>query len=67
MKDTDKYWNPVMETLPLEKLQKLQLKKFQDILKWAYDNSRFYRQLYSEAGMEPGDIKTLNDIRKVPS
>jgi phenylacetate-CoA ligase len=66
MKPEEQYWNPVMETLPLEKLQQFQLKKFQKILKWAYENSPFYRDLYRKAGLEPGDIKTLDDIRKVP-
>jgi phenylacetate-CoA ligase len=62
----DSYWNPVLETLPREQLQQLQLKKFKNILKWAYENSPFYRRLYQEAGLEPGDIKILDDIRKVP-
>ncbi len=60
------YWNPVLETLPLETLQRLQLKKFQRIFKWAYENSRFHRRLYSEAGIEPGDIKSLDMIEKIP-
>jgi len=62
----EKYWNPVLETLPREQLQQLQLKKFQKILKWSYENSPFYRSLYKDAGLEPGDIRTLDDIRKVP-
>jgi len=62
----EKYWNPVLETLPREQLQQLQLKKFQNILKWAYEHSPFYRSLYKDAGLEPGDIRTLDDIRKVP-
>jgi Coenzyme F390 synthetase len=66
MKPDGKYWNPVLETLPREKIQQLQLKKFKSILKWAYDNSPFYRSLYNEAGLEPGDIKTSDDINKVP-
>ena len=66
MRDTEKYWNPILETLPREKLEILQLKKFQNILKWAYDNSPFYHSLYRDAGLEPVDIKTLDDIRKVP-
>ncbi len=61
-----KYWNPVLETLPREKLQQLQFKKFQRILRWAYDNSPFYHRLYSSAGLEPGDIKTYEDIQRVP-
>jgi phenylacetate-CoA ligase len=66
MKATERYWNPILETLPREQLQKLQLKKFQSIFKWAYERSKFYHQLYSDAGIEPGDIRTLEDIRKVP-
>jgi phenylacetate-CoA ligase len=66
MKPVEQYWNPVLETLPLEKLKQLQLKKFKKILKWAYENSPFYQHLYNEAGLEPGDIKTLDDISKVP-
>ena len=60
------YWNPVLETLPREKLQALQLKKFKRIFTWAYEHSPFYHKLYSEAGMAPGDIKTFDDIHKVP-
>lgn len=60
------YWNPILETLPQEKLQALQIKKFRRILEWAYNNSPFYRRLYQEAGLEPGDIKSLEDIREVP-
>ena len=60
------YWNPVIETMPLEKLRQLQLVKFKAILKWAYENSKFYRNLYSGVGLEPGDIRTFDDIEKVP-
>ena len=64
--DKDQYWNPIMETLPLEKLQQLQTRKFKRILEWAYDHSKFYHKLYKDAGLEPGDIKTHDDIQKVP-
>jgi len=63
---SEKYWNPILETLPQEKLKELQFKKFQNILKWAYKNSPFYHSLYVKAGLEPGDIKTPDDIWKVP-
>jgi phenylacetate-CoA ligase len=61
-----KYWNPFIETMPLERLRELQLKKFKRALQWAYDHSPFYRRIYKEAGLEPGDIKTHKDIRRVP-
>ena len=66
MRASEKYWNPVLETLPPEKLRQLQLKKFQRIFRWAYEHSKFHRKLYNNAGIEPGDIKTLDDIRRVP-
>jgi phenylacetate-CoA ligase len=66
MKPVEQYWNPVLETLPREKLQQLQLKKFQSIFRWAYEHSKFYHKIYSEAGIEPGDIKTFDDIKRVP-
>jgi phenylacetate-CoA ligase len=60
------FWNSYLETLPQEKLRELQLGKFKRIFKWAYDNSPFYRKLYKDAGMQPGDIKKFEDIAKVP-
>jgi phenylacetate-CoA ligase len=66
MRPEEQYWNPVLETLPREKLQQFQLKKFKSILEWAYENSPFYQRLYKDAGLEPGDVKTFDDIRKVP-
>ena len=62
----DIYWNPALETLPAEKLRQLQLRKFRRIFTWAYERSKFHRKLYSDAGIEPGDIKTFEDIRRVP-
>ncbi len=66
MSYVDSYWNPILETLPSEGLQKLQFVKFCEIFKWAYEKSPFYRQLYRNAGIEPGDIRTWEDIQKVP-
>ncbi len=64
--EPQRYWNPILETLPREKLQKLQLKKFQSMFKWAYEHSKFYHQLYTDAGIESGDIRTFEDMRRVP-
>ncbi len=61
------YWNPLLETLPLEKLQELQLAKFKRIFAWAYEHSRFHRSIYDEAGIEPDDIRSLEDITRVPT
>ncbi|MEA3359091.1 MAG: phenylacetate--CoA ligase family protein, partial [Thermodesulfobacteriota bacterium] len=66
MNQDQRYWNPVLETLPQEKLKKLQLKKFKRIFKWAYDNSKFHRGIYEKAGIKPDDIQSFEDISHVP-
>ena len=66
MIEAQDYWNPVLETLPQEKLRDLQLKKFRKIFQWAYDHSKFHRALYEKAGTRPDDIRSFDDIRHVP-
>jgi phenylacetate-CoA ligase len=62
-----KYWNPVLETLHHEKIRRLQLKKFKKIFSWAYERSSFHRGLYEKAGIRPEDIRSFDDIRRVPT
>ena len=66
MNKTIQYWNPYLETLPRESLEKLQLKKFKRIAKWAYDNSKFHKALYDDAGLKPEDIRSMEDVNRVP-
>jgi len=67
MSDDSRYWNPVLETLPHETLRGLQVKKFRRIFKWAYVHSKFHRALYDAAGVKPEDIRSIEDIRAVPT
>jgi len=66
MIDDQKYWNPILETLPQEKLRDLQFEKFKRIFEWAYDHSRFHMSLYEKAGIMSHDIRSFGDIRRVP-
>jgi len=49
-----------------ESLRRLQEKKFRKLLKYAYNNSRFYRNLYIDAGIREQDISTIS-IEDIPS
>ncbi len=60
------YWNPLLETLPQERIRRLQFKKFKRIFQWVYDHSKFHRALYEKAGIKPGDIRSFEDIRHIP-
>lgn len=60
------YWDPHIERMPLEDLHALQEDRLKSIVRYVYDHSAFYRRRFQEAGVEPGDIKTLADITKLP-
>ena len=61
-----RYWNEKIETMPKEELQALQLELLQKLVKNTYRDSKFYRERMDAAGVKPEDIKTLDDIRKLP-
>lgn len=61
-----KYWEEEIETLPREELEKRQLKDLQDIVRFAYENTVYYRKSFDEAGVHPDDIKDLSDLQKFP-
>ncbi|BAH76035.1 MULTISPECIES: phenylacetate--CoA ligase family protein [Solidesulfovibrio] len=54
------------ETLPREELEALQLKRLQSLCERVYANVAFYRRAFDEAGIKPGDVKSLADLRYLP-
>lgn len=52
-------------TLNAERLHELQEKRFARVIERAWQVP-FYQRHWREAGLNPGDIKTLNDLAKVP-
>jgi phenylacetate-CoA ligase len=48
-----------------EKLLKLQEKRFRKILKYAYNNSKFYKYLYNSKDISEKDLDTIS-IEKIP-
>lgn len=59
-------YQPQIETASREVLQAMQLRLLQNQLSYVYEHSPMYRRKYDEVGLEPGDIKTLSDISKIP-
>jgi len=49
-----------------EELEEIQLQGLKWTVRHAYEGSNFYRQRFEEVGVSPDDIKTLEDIRKLP-
>ena len=48
-----------------EQIEKLQLERLKTTVEHCM-HSAFYKQRFKEAGLEPGDIRSLDDIRKIP-
>ena len=61
-----KYWNEKIETLPTEEIRKQQLQKLKEQVKHCYNNSFFYKKKFDSAGLKPEDIRSLDDLQKIP-
>lgn len=62
----DHVFNKKMETLPRNKIRELQLKRLKETVHLVYENVPFYKKKFKELKITPEDIKTLEDIRKLP-
>ena len=60
------YWEPEYETMGREELEQLQLERLQSTLHRVYLNVPFYRKKFDELEIDPDDITSLKDLRKLP-
>lgn len=60
------YYQPEIETMPLEQLQALQSERLVAQVKHVYENVEFYRNKMDEAGVKPEDIHGIEDLHKLP-
>ncbi len=60
------YYQPVIETMPVEQIQKLQSERLVKQVKYVYDNVAFYRDKMDAAGVKPEDVKGIEDLHKLP-
>lgn len=59
-------YNPSIETLPLAKLRQLQSERLRALVNRLYEKVPFYRQQFTVAGIMPGDINGIEDLRRLP-
>ncbi|NTU71905.1 MAG: phenylacetate--CoA ligase [Coriobacteriia bacterium] len=59
-------WNPEYECMDRVELHALQLRRLQMTVSWVYDRVPYYREQLDTAGVRPKDIRTLDDVRKLP-
>lgn len=59
-------YNMEFETLPREALEAIQLKRLQGIVERVYATVPFYRNKFRESKVLPEDIKSLDDLKRLP-
>ncbi len=60
------FWNPDIETLPRDQLRALQWERLRWQVERCYHQSAFYRERFDKAGVHPGILASLDDIRRFP-
>jgi phenylacetate-CoA ligase len=63
--DSCQYFNEAMETMTRAEIEALQLQRLQATVEHCMQ-SPFYKKRFEENGLKPSDIKTLDDLRKIP-
>jgi len=61
-----KYWDPKIETMPRDQLRELQGERLRKQTRYVYERSAFFRELYQKAGIQPEDIKGIDDLKRLP-
>ncbi|WP_353687026.1 phenylacetate--CoA ligase [Thermodesulfovibrio sp. 3462-1] len=60
------FWNKELETLPRQKLEKLQFARLKRVLTRVYQKVPHYRKKFQDAGVNPSKLKSLEDIKCFP-
>jgi phenylacetate-CoA ligase len=59
-------FNPEYECMDREALRALQLRRLQTTVAWVHERVPYYRQRLDDLGMRPRDIRSLDDVRRLP-
>jgi len=59
-------WDASRETIDRERLRALQLERLQATVARLYERVPHYRERLGALGAEPGDVRALDDLRRLP-
>ncbi|MEN3006981.1 MAG: phenylacetate--CoA ligase [Candidatus Methanosuratincola petrocarbonis] len=62
----DEMWNRSLESLDRDSIRKIQLERLKLTVTRLYQNVPFYRSALKSRGIGPEDIRSLDDLRKLP-
>ena len=61
-----KYYQPEIETMPVEHIKTLQSERLVKQVRHVWDHVPYYRKKMEEKGVTPDDIKGIEDLHKLP-
>lgn len=61
-----RHWFARRETMDPEQRDEAILERIQQVMAYAYERSPFYRKKWSDAGLSPADVRSLDDFEQVP-
>jgi len=59
-------WNEYVECMDRERLAKLQSERLSAMVERLYYNVPFYRKEFQKKGIEPSDIKNIDQLKHLP-
>ena len=62
----ERIFDPDIECMSSDEMAALQSRRLADVVERVYNNVDFYRKKMKDLGVEPGDIKGIEDINKLP-
>ncbi len=60
------FFDKKIEQMARDQMREIQLERLKKIVKYAYERVPFYKKKFDEIGLLPEDIKTLENIKKIP-
>ena len=62
----ENYYQKEIETASYEQIRAWQSERLVKTVKHVYENNKYYRKLMEEKGVTPDDIKSVDDLHKLP-
>lgn len=59
-------WNGEIETLCREQMREIQTERLRRVVRRCYENVPHYREAFDSQGIHPNDIRSLDDLVKLP-
>ena len=59
-------WQPEIECMEPSALRDLQSQRLVKLVQWVYDRVPFYQAAFQQKGLTPSDIRSIDDIQRLP-